>query len=391
MRRPRIADFGEAVVSAYRGWYQFVKKESGWEAAKFVLINDLSRSSAEPRRFDSRDAVRRALEELRDAAPDTKSAERLGQSLSYLNQSPEEGGSREAVVKRGIPWRPIDDSVLDQRLADFEAAKCRLVDGGQISKKEIAARYEFRSGSPGVSIELGNLGRSILERFQGEYPALAPAVFSTREVVSPSPFHNMVTCEDGALWYIANREKAIDYNDGRREFLALHEVGGHVLHFSQLLANARLRAAAPHLLCLAIHTYDAFFIEGIAQYLTALYADRFAPNTALAMDVRRSELWFAVVHHNMTELLQGKIDTARAAERERSYLGGDLAAHRAYYEGLSKDLFFCCQIFAYHTSGETLRPALALRGASLVDFLGKLLNGHHSPSELDRLVQESVA
>jgi len=390
LSRSEISHFSEAVVSAYRGWYRLIDKEEGWEAAKYVLINDLSQSAVAARHFNSRAEVRRALEELRDAAPDPKSAERLEQSLSYLDQDPTEGGSREAVVKRGIPWRPIDDSVLDQKLADFEALKRGLIHGGRVSKEEVLTRYNFRSGPPGVSAELERLGRTFLERFRAEYSSLVPADFSMREVVSPSPFHNMVTCEDGALWYITNRHAAVDYNDGRRAFLALHEVGGHVLHFSQLLANKPLQATAPHLLCLAIHTYDAYFIEGIAQYLTALYADRIVPNTVLAMDVKRSELWIAVVHRNMTQMLEGKIDAAGAAECERSYLGGDPKALRAYYEGLLKDLFFCCQIFAYHSSGETLRPALALQGANLADFLNKLLNGHHSPAELDRLVQQSI-
>lgn len=384
------ARFGEKVVSVYRGWHRLVGQQEGWESAKWVLINDLSRSTAPARPFTDRAEVRRALQELRDAAPDEKSAERLQQSLYYLDQDPKIGGSREAVVKRGIPWRPIDDATLDRKLSEFEASKRRLIEDGRVSMAEVSARYEFRRGGPGVSAELETLGRSILDRFRAENPALAPAAFSMREVISPAPFHNMVTYEDGVLWYIANCNETVDYNDGRREFLALHEVGGHVLHFSQLLANDSLRASAPHLLCLAIHTYDAFFIEGIAQYLTALYAGRIAPGGLLEMDVKRSELWFAVVHHNMTELLEGKIDAARAAERERAYLGGDPEALRAIYEGLSRDLFFCCQIFAYHSSGETLRPALALQGPALAGFLDKLLNGHHSPADLEWLVKDSL-
>jgi hypothetical protein len=385
------AGFADAVVSVYRGWHDLVKKEEGWENAKWVLINDLSRSRAAPKPFSSRVEVGRALRELRDAAPDRKSAERLQQSLYFLEQKPGQPVTKDDVLRRGIPWRPIDDRALDGLRAQYEALRSGLLESGGLSREALGTRFAFKSGPPGVIDELEDMGQAILARFQDRFPALTPGRFSAREVVSPSPVHNLVTCEDDALWYVANRNPTVDYNDGRREFLALHEVGGHVLHFSQLLADNPLRGPRSHLLCLAIHTFDSYFIEGIAQFLTSLYVERIAPGTPLAMDVKRSELWFAVVHRNMTEIIEGAIGVDRAAEREREYLGGDLGALRSVYEGLAKDVFFSCNVLVYHSSHETLRPLLALDGPALDGVLSQLLRGHFSPAELADLATRTAS
>lgn len=381
--------FAEAVVSAYRGWYEFVKREDGWESAKWVLINDLSLLSVAPRVFASRAEVRQALQEIADSAPDQKSHDRLQQSLCYLEQKPGDIVTKEGVTRRGIPWRPIQDSVLDGMHAEFEALRSRLIGAREISEEDSRSRYDFKCGPPGVINELKGMGQGILKQLRGRFPCLAPAPFSAREVVSSSPVHNLVTCEDGVLWYIANRNETVDYNDGRREFLALHEVGGHILHFSQLLADQTLRDKRAHLLCLSIHTSDSYFIEGIAQFLTSLYVRRIAPVSLLAMDVKRSELWFAIVHRNLSDLIEGKVDVEGAAERELAYLGGDMRTLRTIYTGLSKDVFFCCNALVYHSSRETLAPALDLEGPVLERFIGRLLTGHFNPSELDGLVSSA--
>ena len=141
MRKAAIAGFSDAVISAYRGWYALVEKESGWESAKWVLINDLSGSTVKPRFFGNRAEVRRTLEELRDAAPDEKSAHRLQQSIYYLEQKPGERVTMEGVLRRGIPWKPIGDSVLERLRTEFEALQRDLIDAGTLTRDESQSRY----------------------------------------------------------------------------------------------------------------------------------------------------------------------------------------------------------------------------------------------------------
>ena len=379
--------FADAVIAAYRGWHALVERHSGWEDAKFVLINDLSRSAVPPTSFADEKEVGVALRKLLDRAPDQVSAERLQQSLFYLEQRPGRRVTKDDVERRGIPWRQFDDSVLDGLRDEFNNCRRDLVDSGQLTRSESLSRYERRTGEPGVAENIRALGETHLRRLYDAFPNLSRANFEAREVSSGRPWTNMVTFEDDRIRLVANRGELSDLGEWRRGFLALHEVAGHVLHFTQLLADETLRAQTPDRLCLAIHTYDAYFIEGVAQFITSVYLDRIAPGpTLLRMDVKRSEVWFAVRHKNLSELIDGRIDPARAAAREAEYVGGEESKLRAVYEKILEDAFFCCQTLVYLPSHRALLPALDFDDARLAEFLGALLTGYHTPGDLDRLV-----
>lgn len=384
-------DFSESVISVYRGWRQLVEEESGWELAKWVLINDLSLSTVEPRSFSALGEVRKALEELLAAAPSGKAAERIQQSLFYIDQSHDEPVTREAVIKRGIPWRPVEASRLDTLQGDYQALARRLIETGELTEDALQGRYGRDPGELGVVTEIELHGRSALELFYKRFPDLFPAQFESIEVISGLPWTNMVTYEQESLKLIVNRGELADNNKGRRGFLGLHEVAGHVLHFSQLLNDKAQRDLAPHLLALAIHTYDAYFIEGIAQFLTSVYVEKIMPGpTLLNLDVKRTELWVAVRHKNISELIEGACDSVAAAAVECGYLGGDQAKLCQVYEAIRKNIFFCCQFLVYFPSHQALLPALRLAEPALGKFLGSLLRRHHSPEELDRLVSDAL-
>lgn len=384
--------FGDAVIAAYRGWHALVERRSGWEDAKFVLINDLSRSAVTPTSFASLKEVGVALRKLRDEAPDQVSAARLQQSLFYLEQRPGERVTKEDVFQRGIPWREIDDAVLEGIRREFEDCRRKLVDSGRMTRAQASSRYERRAGEPGVAAQIQVLGEEHLQRLYKLFPRLSRATFEAREVASARPWTNMVTYEDDRIRLVANRGELSDLGEWRRGFLALHEIAGHVLHFTQLLGNDELRARAPDRLCLAIHTYDAYFIEGVAQLITSIFLERIAPGPSLLrMDVKRSELWFAIRHKNLTELIDGRIDTVRAAEREADYVGGDGGKLKAVYEAIVKDAFFCCQTLVYFPSHRALLPAMSFDDARLAAFLSELLTGYHTPDDLDRLAAAPTA
>lgn len=384
--------FSDDVIAVYRGWYRLVESERGWERAKWVLINDLSLSTIEPRSFESLSDVRGALERLLALAPAGKSAERIEQSLFFLEQDPGEPVTKEAVIKRGIPWRPVKEAELDRLKDQVRDLRLRLIDSNQLSEESYRVRYERRAGRAGVAADLGAAGRAGLDRIGASFPRLSPALFETKEIASQLPWSNMVTFEDGVIRLIANIGPIPDYSPGRQGFLAVHEICGHVLHFSQLLRSEKLRATSSHRLCLAIHTYDSYFIEGIAQFISSVYAERVYPGPTLShLDIKQCELFVAVRHRNLTELIERRIDAREAVEFERSYLGGDEAKIAAYYEAVLKDVFFSCQTLVYYPSHQALLPALELPDAALARFLDDLLGEHYSPAELDGLVNMALS
>lgn len=386
------ASFSDDVIAVYRGWYALAEKDGGWERVKWVLINDLSLSPVDPLRCDTLSDVRRALERLLVIAPAGKSAERIEQSLFFIEQNPGEPVTKEAVIKRGIPWRPVQEAQLVRLKDQARNLRLRLIDTGQLSDESFRARYDRRSGKAGVAADLGVAGRAGLDRIGARFPRLSPAVFSTKETATSLPWSNMVTFEEGVIRLIANIGPLPDYSPGRQGFLAIHEICGHVLHFSQLLRSENLRATSAHLLCLSIHTYDSYFIEGIAQFISSLYAERVYPGPTLShLDIKQCELFVAVRHRNLTELIEKRIEVREAVEFERSYLGGDKAKIAAYYEVVLKDVFFSCQTLVYYPSHQALLPALTLPDAELERFLGGLLGEHHSPVDLDRLVSMALS
>lgn len=381
----------DKLISVYRGWYEFALKDQGWERAKWILIDDLSGSAVKPANFGSLADVRGGLEDLIESDPDAKTTERIKQSIFYLDQKPGDAVTKEAVLKRGLPWRPVTESEIARLHAEYQAIRGELISEGRLSEAGADARYKPQAGGAGVAAQIQALGLTAVKGFLTRFPELRPANFEVREVLSPLPWSNMVTYEDG-IKYVANRGELADNGEGRQGLLALHEIGGHVLHFSQLLADQSQRNAAPHLLALSIHTYDTYFIEGIAQFLTSIYTELIAPeDKLLRMDVKHYELEVALRHKNLTDLIEGKTDIDKAARLDEDYLGVDAAQRRRFYEVSLKDAFFCCLRLVYYPAHQTLLPALRLDEAKLRGFLKKLLHSHYSPAELDRLVAESLA
>jgi hypothetical protein len=392
LRRPAPDSLPEDIIATYRGWHRLVERERGWDIAKWVLINDLSKSAIEPRTFNSLPEVRLALDQLLEAAPAGKTAERLEQSLFFLNQQPGELVTQEAVSKRGMPWRLVKDSALDRLHSQIAILRQSLIDTGQLTRESSISRYERHPGKAGVVNEIRAIGEASLLRLYERFSDLAPVEFKSKEVVSSKPWSNMVTYEDNDIWFIANQGPLADNSPGRLSGLGVHEIAGHALHFSQLLRNETLRTEAPHLLCLSIHTYDNFFIEGIAEFMVSVFAERLMPApTLLLLDLKRHELIAMVRHKNLTELIESKISVDQAVERHQAYLGGDEANLRKLYESLRNDMFFCCHFLVFYSAHQALLPALELPEAKFQRFLVKLLGSHHSPQQLDDLVAEAAA
>ena len=240
--------------------------------------------------------------------------------------------------------------------------------------------------------QIQELGHDMLSRFNARFSGLAPAPFETEETSSPAAWANMVTYEGDAIKLLVNRGEIVHYAYGWRGFLALHEIGGHVLHFTQLLKHAVLRGAQPHALCLAIHTEDSYFIEGVAQFLTTLFADRLTEGpTPLHLDVARYELSFALRHKNLTELIEGRITIAEAAQRHQTYLGDEPGAMRRFYEALLRDVFLACQALVYYPSHQALLPAATLPDQQLDGFVSELLSKPYDPVGLEDLVTNALA
>lgn len=362
------------ITSFYRGWRDWVERTEGYDAATLVVIDDLA-PPAPSEAFGSREEVLRSLQSLVEAsAPWASSPEpllryshdKLRQSLVYLNQAPTETISRSDIERRGTRWVDFDESDLEELLQKASLSRADLLAQG-VSETKLADYYDAPLPGPAVADSIRAYSERWLWEFRRVRPGLQPFDYEVRAVVDPGPWRNMVVHDGSRFVLRVNTAPHLTYTKGMTEGFALHEVCGHMVHLQELASSERVLETAPHLLCIATHTLDSGFVEGVAQFVAHYLPDRVEPGRSLARgEMLYTDLRFLVVHKNLMDLLEGRVSVDQAAERHSRLLKGSVDPGPRYRRLLS-DPFFCSLCLNYASSLDDYRSLLERPDSSARD------------------------
>lgn len=365
MTRPMDGLCGR-ITSFYRGWRDWVERTEGYDAATLIVIDDLAPPAA-PERFGGREDVLLALEALiKESSPWGSSPDpllryshdKLKQSRVYLNQAKTDAITRSDIERRGTRWHDFDENDLETLSRKASRYRADLLTQG-ISEEALADYYDESLPGPAVAGSTRAYSDRWLAEFRRVRPGLQPFAYEVQEVNDPGPWRNMVVHDGERFILRVNTAPHLSYTKGMTEAFALHEVCGHMVHLQQLACSERVLETAPHLLCIATHTLDSGFVEGVAQFVAHFLPDRVEPGRSLARgEMLYTDLRFLVVHKNLMDLLEGRVSLDQAVERHTRLLKGGVEPGPRYRRLLA-DPFFCSLCLNYASSLDDYRPLLA--------------------------------
>lgn len=401
LRGREFSSVADAATSVYRGWKNYVRRYESRDAASYVVVDDLAPRVHAPMRYRHREHIAEDFtsiaQHLAQENPTTAlfpayTHHKLHQSIAYVTARAAPVTQRSMVERFGTPWQHVP-----QREVAAIAEACtssRDAYAQHVGRPEALEDYLYTAiPNDDVPALLKRRTRYWLDCMYARFPKFARFRFAVLNRPSTDTWKNLVTCSTGQFSLWVNTHSQHTYTMGFIEFLALHEVCGHMVHFAQLQNNAALAARVPHLLCIAIHTQDTYLVEGIAQWVAALLVDRYAPTgAAVRVVAKQMELFFAARHHILCDFIDGAIDLNTAVDCHHRFLGrwltGSAENTATWYTTIRNDAVSCTQILAYHGAFSQLQPALTLPDEALTDFTTRLLNGFYQPQDLRALVAE---
>ncbi len=370
---------GDKCLSLYRSWVKMETVGRGRLLAFQVVVDDLARRQVPVVDYRSYPEIsadlKLMLELVGDLPPSSRqryAAAKLKQSVTFIEQINSDKLLTHAdITARGSPWMPCSDAVLNDFAGEFHQRKIK----SGLSAREINQYLQEPLTQSEIVTHIDARSRFWLERLKEKLPYLPAANFVTKPVcLDESSIRNLVTCEFPQFKLLVNTAPHLVYTRAATECLSVHEVSGHIVHLTKLAQNQVLQNEYPFLLALAIHTQDAVFLEGVAQYLSCWLIKQYEKTDSLAaMAMSEFNLAFAVRHKNIFGIVSGTDSIDDAVKRHQHYLAGDGKHLRDIYERTLADKFFACMVFSYHASYMKLKPALNLSPENVIGFLEKIL------------------
>ncbi len=380
------------ILACFRGWKKLEEKKSRFHGL-WVVIDDLADTKVEPRAFSSQDAVdadlTRLLERARTSAEPYRdlTIRRLQQSQGYLRQKPGARATREDVLARGLRWEVVTDEELATLRRAYLDLRKELLDSGVTTEPSLADYQKEGPGSMAVARAIKAVGMAGLDAMRKTWswlPALQCEVETER---SDGAWRNMVTTGERGLKLILNEGPNATFSPALTEFLGLHEIAGHMGHFSFMRTRKDLQEQSPHLLQLTIHGQDAYYAEGVGQWLSEVACEAaYGPKSLQNLELRRVDFMLALRNQNIMAIIEGQRTLDDAVKVHHDALGGDLKVLQGQYTAYTSDPFFCCQVLVFYPSLKALKPALALPAEEKAAFAKELLSLGRGPVELDELV-----
>lgn len=175
----------------------------------------------------------------------------------------------------------------------------------------------------------------------------------------------------------------------------IHEILGHVLHFTQLRGCVELQSQ-PHLLCLSNHTHESFFIEAIAQLITTYLVKKSSWHWPQKNSLYLADLKYhrnqTIAHLLMTNIIEGKINSQDAARTHHDLCEqvGSSQALAMKYQSVVSNLFSIKLALNYAPSFDAIKPLLAQDEENFFPILSKMIHKYFTPESLKTFVKEST-
>ncbi len=227
---------------------------------------------------------------------------------------------------------------------------------------------------------------------------LWPTVKEFDLLIEPMPSHNLflaqvITDLQGRIVCRIREDSPIN---ARLAYTAVHEVLGHVLHFTQLRDNKTLSQEKPHLLALSLHTHEAFFIEGVTQlftyYLLTKSAWAFPGSRHAALSCVKHMKMLGIMYRVTLEILDGKTSLNRASSRHLDFekQPQNVQFLQERYEATMQDLFSAKVMLNFFASFCEAMPLARLDVESFFKVLPEFMSTYFIPETFLQFVSSNT-
>ena len=385
---------GLQIVAFYRSWRLWTEQTVSEDAAYLVLVDDLCTTPTDIMHFESKEAALAQLNHLIDLSEQVFSdssrysqltIQKLKQSYHYLrNVNLDQLCTKKIAVSRGSKWVvPNDDRYIELVHKSAQSAQAYA----EFTKLDSGSMWETEE-NPVAKID--ELARVHLKSLRSYLPYSQDPKFEAVGIDVESPWANLVVTKQDRfeLQIYTSRKK---YNRGFVDEMALHEVCGHIFHFSQLKHSEELQHEWPHLLCIAIHTQDSFYVEAIAQFMHGFVAKKICgPNSFSEMSFDESIARHAAYYNNTFRVMNQDLSSLEAATAIHMNHGGQIENLERYFASVVKDPFLAAQRLVYYPAIEMLLPLLELPVADIVTLIPQLLQKVYDADSLSEFANEAM-
>lgn len=382
-------DLMKEIVAIYRGWHLLEQQNGTFMSKIAVVIDDLASININPKEYQNNEQVKADLDKALIKCIDVNTfwakytQDKLNQSLMYLNQLQTKAQiTPELIEKRGTKWYAVSDEEIEVLFKAVSLNKLLLLNKYEDTTSYFEVSLPFEVLTNKIRELSSNLIESTKKLFAGTFPVFQ---FDITTVAMPASWRMMVNHSGGRFKLVVNLYNPFTLSVV--ENLSIHEVCGHMVHLAKLQQQSDTQMGNPHLLCFAIHTQDAYLLEGVAQLIAAANVHYFAEDGSLIKTAfKQFVLEFAVRQRNIMDLIKGCCDINYTVERHIYYLGGKRNIIKEMYSFIVNDPFFCCQVLNYYSSYKALEPLLSLSLENFKKNLATITTGFYSYQDIDKLV-----
>ncbi len=283
------------LVQAYRTWFNEAEQlEASHGGGRTVYMDDLSGIEDNPQLLDGSDwrSIFKEAINKQQLFPDDF-VRKIRESLHYFENRKAKPRLSDLIISGGVVGKNIENDL--QRYS-------QLIE--QLENESHADFPDFQGTPMEYAKDLASQGESFIKTF---CPQLRFMQYSLEEAPSNSLFlAQVITREPGNI--VCQLMPQIKVTS-LFAYIIIHEIVGHVLHFTQL-KDSKIKLESPHLLLLSLHTHESFFIEGIAQIITYFLlvksSWKFAGSYHVKLNCVKQMKLLAILHLVTAEILEEK-------------------------------------------------------------------------------------
>ncbi len=382
-----------AIARFYKQWHA-LEKSRGDQGGLVIDFDMAPRALVEevtpyPDRWAALDALGRLRADV-DTAPDVRNRALLRAKLAgaeaYLRALMGERAPLEAYVAATMGFRPTRSpaaALAEEKEALVAAFAARGIPWSEAGRAPFAEQHD-RPDLTTFEPDLRGAAADLVGRLRARLPGLPEPAFRVEVVATDAYWSNWIdgSVEDGVTLKV-NTHPRVTYQRHSHLALAAHEIAGHACHVAGLRGAGRVDPAA---LNLAVHSCEAFQMEGIAQaMLHVLLAPDEIPEGLRLLERLRAWRGSRVNDAWLDVEAGAPIDRVCAALEADMPLSSVLSL-RSGLRDRSRDPLYRCYIPVYAPSRALFMEAAALPPPRRDAFVAEAMTQLWTPAQLARLV-----
>lgn len=311
---------------------------------------------------------------------------KLAGAEAYLRGLLGERAPVEAYLSATMGFRPTradPDALAEEKESLVRAFEARGIAWAESGRAAFTEQFD-RPDLSAFEADLRGAAADLVARVRARLPDLPEPDFRVEVVETDAYWSNWIdgSVEDGVTLKV-NTHKRVTYQRHSHLALAAHEIAGHACHVAGLRSAGRVDPAA---LNLAVHSCEAFQMEGIAQAMLHLLLDRNEIPEGLRL-LERLRAWRGSrINDAWLDVEAGApIDRVCASLQADMPLSSALSL-RSGLRDRSRDPLYRCYIPVYAPSRALFMAGVALPEDERDAFLEAAMTQLWTPAQLARLV-----